>query len=286
MIKFDIIKEIQTRYKDTESSGSNLTLAELNYKYNRTESSEITITNKLGEGWVKLVQFGYNGTPLCDDGNTNKKIRYAPNLERQILGIKESPEIKFNSNTINFRSKDILDILMNTGEYLKFLRKNYALATATSIIGGKIDLPEFPFFNQISAVVNLIGFVGANPILAGKLHRISESKKLVLEGKAPLEEYPIDKLLELYNRFLFERRATEVVVNSNGTIKAIKSDYFLKGTDMLMEEFLNLAAVGTIARIKFDEYTLSMVAGEEPRGLVTRGAKFLRNTVPGAKFLF
>jgi hypothetical protein len=229
------------------------------------------ITTK--EGWINLVEYSYNGVPLCHDGTSGKMIRFVPKLEKEILGDFKPTSVEFNTNTIDFKTGDVNSIIRNFPMYLEFLRKNYALASIASTVGNKIDSPEFPLFNQISWIVNLVGFVGANPVLAQKLGRIKESKRLELEGKASLELYLSDRFLQLYQSLLFERRATEIKISSDGRIIATKSDEFTKGTNIPKTEFLNLAAISKVVEIQSEKYVLSVNAGEEPAGLLTDLAK-------------
>ena len=229
--------------------------------------------SEINEGWTKLVEYSYNGVPLCHDGNSGNMIRFAPKLEAEILGDFKPTSVEFNTNTIDFRTKDVIAIVRNFPEYLEFLRKNYALATIASIVGNKVDSPEFLFFNQISWAANTIGFVGSNPIFGQKLGRSENSKRLELEGKAPLEMYLSDRFLKLYQTVLFERRATKIKVSNDGRVIATKSDEYTKGTKLTKTEFLNLPAISKGIEIQSEKYVLSVNAGEEPVGLLTDLAK-------------
>lgn len=246
---------------------------DLRIKYAINPTQETLINMELKEGWANLVEYSYNGVPLCHDGTSGKMIRFAPKLEKEILGGFKPIAVEFNPNTIDFRTKDVVSIFRNFPMYLEFLRKNYALATVASIVGNKVDSPEFPFFNQIAWFVNSVGFVGSNPVFTQKLERVEASKKLILEGKAPLDLYLSDRFLQLYKNLLFERRATNIKITDDGRIIATSSDNFTRGTDMTMTEFLNLAAVYKGIEIQSEKYVLSVNAGEEPAGLLTDLAK-------------
>jgi hypothetical protein len=269
------IQSLRAEYGiDSNDLVSNPSLVhQLRTKYEIKPTQETLVSMKSKEGWANLVEYSYNGVPLCHDGTSGKMIRFAPKLEKEFLGGFKPVAVEFNPNTIDFRTKDVVSIFRNFPMYLEFLRKNYALATVASIVGNKVDSPEFPFFNQIAWFVNSVGFVGSNPVFAQKLERVEASKKLILEGKAPLDLYLSDRFLQLYKNLLFERRATNIEITDDDRIIATSSDNFTRGTDITMTEFLNLAAAYKGIEIQSEKYVLSVNAGEEPAGFLTDLAK-------------
>jgi hypothetical protein len=208
------------------------------------QNNQTLSIEQFGPSWMQLCQKNHSGQPICYDNHTDQTMRLAPNLEKKFKAKDNKLKPQYNINTpLDFDLQDLTYWLSHPGEYLQFLEDNYVLGKVASTVSKTLDTPRLPFFGLYSWSVENLGMIGQNPLLAGKLGKFAAGQNFESQGRAGVKMSLADKAVHnLYEKTLFERRATKVEIRGNRVV-GIEYDNYLKGTVLSMD---NLIAKGAI----------------------------------------